>query len=85
MGVAGSAHRPPGKEHIPLYPKGFIAIRFVQFAMALVVLCLSAIGGFQANFNINKTIAALPGIGVAGVLHSPSPHHSLTPMLYRDF
>lgn len=36
--------RPAGKEHIPLYPAGFIAIRYVQLILALVILALAAYG-----------------------------------------
>jgi hypothetical protein len=40
------AGRPPGKEHIPIYPAGFIAIRYVQLILALVILALAAYGVF---------------------------------------
>jgi len=34
--------RPPGKEHIPLYPNGFVAIRILQLVLAVVCLGLTA-------------------------------------------
>ncbi|KAK5658735.1 hypothetical protein OQA88_1544 [Cercophora sp. LCS_1] len=39
-----SAQRPRGREHIPLFPKGWIAIRIVQLVLAVLVLGLSAYG-----------------------------------------
>lgn len=37
-----SSHRPAGREHIPNYPKGFIALRFVQLILAVVIIGLCA-------------------------------------------
>lgn len=37
-----SAYRPAGREHIPIYPKGFIALRIVQLVLALIILGLCA-------------------------------------------
>ncbi|KAK3953507.1 hypothetical protein QBC32DRAFT_117373 [Pseudoneurospora amorphoporcata] len=39
-----SSDRTPGREHIPLYPKGFIAIRIVQLIIAILIAGLSAYG-----------------------------------------
>ncbi|KAK9779664.1 hypothetical protein SCAR479_03271 [Seiridium cardinale] len=39
-----SNQRSPGREHFPLYPKGFIGIRILQLVLAVVVLGLSAFG-----------------------------------------
>ncbi|KAI1374332.1 hypothetical protein F4677DRAFT_176658 [Hypoxylon crocopeplum] len=39
-----SNERVPGKEHIPLYPKGFIAVRIIQLIVAIICLGLSAFG-----------------------------------------
>jgi hypothetical protein len=39
-----SAQRPPGRAHIPLYPKGFIAIRIVQLVLALFIIGFCAYG-----------------------------------------
>ena len=36
--------RVAGREHIPLYPKNFIAIRIVQLVLAVIVIGLSAYG-----------------------------------------
>lgn len=33
-----SAARLPGKEHVPLYPKGFIALRIVQLVLGVIIL-----------------------------------------------
>ncbi|KAK0729612.1 hypothetical protein B0H67DRAFT_559211 [Lasiosphaeris hirsuta] len=39
-----SAVRAPGHEHIPLYPRGFIALRIVQLVFAVLLLALAAYG-----------------------------------------
>lgn len=39
-----SNERTAGREHFPLYPKGFVAIRIVQLVLAIIVLGLSAYG-----------------------------------------
>lgn len=39
-----SAIRAPGREHVPLYPKGFIAVRILQLVFAVIVLGLGAYG-----------------------------------------
>lgn len=36
--------RPMGREHIPIYPKGFIALRITQLVLALITLGLCAFG-----------------------------------------
>ncbi|KAL1853681.1 hypothetical protein VTK73DRAFT_8879 [Phialemonium thermophilum] len=46
-----SAVRPAGREHIPLYPKGFIAIRIVQLVLAVIVIGLAAYGVSLAAFD----------------------------------
>ncbi|WQF87441.1 hypothetical protein CDEST_12455 [Colletotrichum destructivum] len=45
--------RVAGREHIPLYPKGFIAIRVVQLVLALVVTALCAFGIYLLPFSGN--------------------------------
>lgn len=37
-----STGRPVGREHIPVYPRGFVAIRIVQLVVAVVILGLDA-------------------------------------------
>lgn len=37
-----STGRLAGREHVPVYPKGFIAIRIVQLVVAVVILGLDA-------------------------------------------
>ncbi|OTA68324.1 hypothetical protein K449DRAFT_429165 [Hypoxylon sp. EC38] len=39
-----SNQRAPGKEHIPLYPKGFAAIRIIQLLISIICLGLCAFG-----------------------------------------
>ncbi|RYP23822.1 hypothetical protein DL765_000899 [Monosporascus sp. GIB2] len=39
-----SNQRPAGKEHIPLYPRGFVALRIVQLIIGLVCLGLCGFG-----------------------------------------
>lgn len=48
-----SSHRPAGREHIPIYPKGFIALRIVQLVMALVILGLCAYSLTLISFSGN--------------------------------
>lgn len=36
--------RAPGREHFPLYPQNFIAIRIVQLVLAVIILGLDAYG-----------------------------------------
>lgn len=38
------AARPAGREHIPVYPKGFIAVRIVQLVLSILIMGLSAYG-----------------------------------------
>lgn len=37
-----STERAAGREHIPIYPKGFIAIRIIQLVIAVIILGLIA-------------------------------------------
>ncbi|XXH06163.1 hypothetical protein Hte_012609 [Hypoxylon texense] len=39
-----SSQREAGKEHIPVYPRGFIAVRIIQLIIAIICLGLSAYG-----------------------------------------
>ncbi|KAI1105557.1 hypothetical protein F4804DRAFT_331144 [Jackrogersella minutella] len=39
-----SNQRAPGKEHIPLYPKGFVTVRILQLLLSIICLGLSAFG-----------------------------------------
>ncbi|KAI6082851.1 hypothetical protein F4821DRAFT_246132 [Hypoxylon rubiginosum] len=39
-----SSQRVSGKEHIPIYPKGFIAVRIIQLIVGIICLGLSAFG-----------------------------------------
>jgi hypothetical protein len=41
---------PPGREHIPLLPKGFIAIRIVQLVLSLIILALAGYGMLILGF-----------------------------------
>ncbi len=36
--------RPAGREHIPLYPQGFIALRIVQLVLGVIIIGLCGIG-----------------------------------------
>lgn len=42
--VKYSPERAPGREHVPRYPPGFVAIRFVQLVFALIIIGLAAYG-----------------------------------------
>lgn len=39
-----SSERIAGREHFPVYPKGFIAVRIVQLVLAVICLGLCAYG-----------------------------------------
>ncbi|KAI0014885.1 hypothetical protein F4780DRAFT_766481 [Xylariomycetidae sp. FL0641] len=52
-----SNQRPAGREHIPLYPKGFVAIRIIQLVIAVICLGLCGYG-----------VAVIPFDGVALML-----------------
>jgi hypothetical protein len=51
--------RPLGREHIPIYPRGFIAIRIVQLVLALIILGLAAFGVTYISFDGNQFILAV--------------------------
>ncbi|ROW14160.1 hypothetical protein VPNG_04193 [Cytospora leucostoma] len=48
-----SSYRPAGREHVPTYPRGFIAIRIVQLVVALVILGLCAYSLTLLSFSGN--------------------------------
>jgi hypothetical protein len=54
--VQHPAARPLGKEHIPTYPPGFIAIRIVQLVLAVIILGLTAYGLFFSRCARNATL-----------------------------
>lgn len=35
---------PAGREHIPIYPSGFIAIRIAQLVLSVIIMGLAAYG-----------------------------------------
>lgn len=39
-----SSQRPAGREHIPLYPRGFVIVRILQLIFGLICLALSGYG-----------------------------------------
>ncbi|KAF9878592.1 integral membrane protein [Colletotrichum karsti] len=43
-----SPQRRAGREHVPLYPRGFIALRIVQLVLALIITGLCAFGAYAA-------------------------------------
>lgn len=54
-----SAVRLPGREHVPLYPKGFIAVRILQLIFAVIVLGLGAYGLSWLAFDGNIFIVVV--------------------------
>jgi len=46
-----SAERPVGREHIPLYPRGFIALRIVQLVLAVIIIGLCGYGVYGLAFS----------------------------------
>lgn len=65
-----SAERVAGREHIPLYPNGFIAIRIVQLVLALMVIGLAAFG---------LSVSAFDGDIFIMVVVSCSQYRSMNP------
>ncbi|TDZ13468.1 hypothetical protein C8035_v004272 [Colletotrichum spinosum] len=51
--VQYSNQRPAGREHVPLYPKGFIALRIVQLVLAVVITGICAFGVYILPFSGN--------------------------------
>jgi hypothetical protein len=53
-----------GREHIPLYPKNFIALRIVQLTLAVIVIGLAAFGvaglAFDGDVFIMVVVGASP-------------------------
>ncbi|ROV99372.1 hypothetical protein VSDG_03990 [Cytospora chrysosperma] len=49
-----SSYRQVGREHVPNYPRGFIAIRIVQLVLALVILALCAYSLTLLSFSGNS-------------------------------
>lgn len=43
-----AAVRAPGREHIPIYPRGFIVLRIVQVILTVLIMGLSA---YSASFS----------------------------------
>ncbi|EAA35732.1 hypothetical protein GE21DRAFT_1145 [Neurospora crassa] len=68
-----SSDRAPGREHIPLYPKGFIAIRIIQLIIAILIAGLSAFGVHIFAFDGDVLILA-----VAGITLISSTYHLIT-------
>ncbi|EGO52709.1 hypothetical protein NEUTE1DRAFT_114638 [Neurospora tetrasperma FGSC 2508] len=54
-----SSDRAPGREHIPLYPKGFITIRIIQLIIAILIAGLSAFGVHIFAFDGDVLILAV--------------------------
>ncbi|KAK3694781.1 hypothetical protein B0T22DRAFT_81587 [Podospora appendiculata] len=54
-----SAVRPAGREHIPIYPNGFIALRIVQLVFSVIVLGLAAFGIYYLAFDGDCFILAV--------------------------
>lgn len=54
-----STVRPPGREHIPIYPRGFIVIRIVQLVLAVVIIALAAYSIHYGAYDANEFIMAV--------------------------
>lgn len=54
-----SAVRPAGREHIPVYPDGFVAVRIVQLVVGVVILGLGAFGVSVLAFDGDNFIVAV--------------------------
>lgn len=68
-----SSHRPAGREHIPNYPKGFIALRFVQLILAVVILGLCAYSLiYYSAAGIALSLFTVSSLATIGVFESYS-------------
>ena len=76
-----SAQRPAGREHIPLYPKGFITVRILQLIVAIACMGLS---GFAiaylvfAGDALTLFTVGIPGVGLARSLGRSGANHDYT-------
>jgi hypothetical protein len=43
--------RTAGREHVPLYPRGFIALRIVQLVLGVVITGLCGVGVYGLAFS----------------------------------
>jgi hypothetical protein len=77
-------YREPGREHIPLLPKGFFAIRIVQLVLALIIMGLAGYGVLFLNATwtwtrlTTKGVSILPFSGNCYILAVVSPKHHTT-------
>ncbi|KAK1837218.1 hypothetical protein QBC39DRAFT_366742 [Podospora conica] len=82
--------RPPGRDHIPLYPRYFLPLRLLQLLLALVVLGFGAYGVATIAIpgNIFIVVAAIFNI-TASTYHvlslSESPRTSLSRFRVKGF
>lgn len=61
-----SAVRAPGREHIPLFPKGFITIRILQLIFGVIVLGLGAFGVWWSAGLLDGPIFILVVVSLMG-------------------
>ncbi|KXX80077.1 hypothetical protein MMYC01_202879, partial [Madurella mycetomatis] len=54
-----AAVRAPGREHIPIYPRGFIALRIVQLILTILIIALSAYSIYFLPYDGNTFILAV--------------------------
>ncbi|KAL2255225.1 hypothetical protein VTK26DRAFT_3836 [Humicola hyalothermophila] len=74
--------RPPGREHIPIYPRWFIAIRIAQLVLAICVLGMAAYAVHYIGMDANQLILAVAVLTlVASVYHMVT--HYTTPFIYN--
>ena len=78
-----SAERPARREHIPLYPRGFIALRIVQLVLGVIIsgLCSLGVAGlaFSGDVLMLCTVSLFRGLPFhLSLTHCrPWPHCSL--------
>ena len=71
-----SAVRAPGREHIPLYPKNWIAMRIVQLVLAVIIMALGAYGIAMIPTSGDILIVVVVGFSLFTLIPSiriPSP------------
>ncbi|KAL2134961.1 hypothetical protein VTI74DRAFT_10282 [Chaetomium olivicolor] len=77
-----STARPAGREHIPLYPRGWIAIRITQLVLSLLVMAMSAYNVYYVAYDGNSFMLAVAVMCLVSSTYLVVAHISL-PKIYN--
>lgn len=67
-------YRAPGREHIPIYPRGFIAIRIIQLVLSILILALAAYSVALLAYDGNSFILAVVSYELYSVTRNKRKH-----------